>query len=335
MVRGDRGPSMPRSTVRNRTNLAAFAVFAASFLALHQIVIKDVDAADLWWRLTRPIKPATTTTTTSSQESTPNEPDPDLLVNEGFETAKVGTGWTGIATYPRLTTLEGSDSLAIVTYPVRKGKYALKMTVQPEDAVTDEDRRLDKERCEFVRLNLCRDGVCTLGNEGREGSELWYSWSILIPTDYQYVSTTPDNYQIMGQWHDQPAPGTTATGFSPPISVHYRSTGYSQTLEFRYGLLQIGGAIKTIETPIQRGQWIDLMLHIRFSQGGGGFLEVWKNGVMLATESGATRITGPNMYNSEPNYLRLGLYRGKAQPQTNAFYYDEIKIATSRAALTR
>jgi len=41
------------------------------------------------------------------------------------------------------------------------------------------------------------------------------------------------------------------------------------------------------------------------------------------------------MYNAEPNYLRLGLYRGKGQTQTNTFYYDEIRIATTRAAVGR
>ena len=55
----------------------------------------------------------------------------------------------------------------------------------------------------------------------------------------------------------------------------------------------------------------------------------------LTSDRGATRITGPNMYNAEPNYLRLGLYRGKGQTQTNTFYYDEIRIATTRAAVGR
>ena len=50
---------------------------------------------------------------------------------------------------------------------------------------------------------------------------------------------------------------------------------------------------------VRKEQWIDLMLHIRFSQGSGGFLEVWKDGVMLATEAGATRI-GPPATRSEP-----------------------------------
>ena len=66
-----------------------------------------------------------------------------------------------------------------------------------------------------------------------------------------------------------------------------------------------------------------------------GFLEAWKDGVALTSDRGATRITGPNMYNAEPNYLRLGLYRGKGQTQTNTFYYDEIRIATTRAAVGR
>jgi hypothetical protein len=155
----------------------------------------------------------------------------------------------------------------------------------------------------------------------------------LIPTDYEYVDTSPYNFQIMGQWHDQSGPDSASSTNSPPISVHYTSSGAGPGLQIKYGLLQAGDTITTIDTPIQKGTWVDLMFHIRFSQGSGGFLEVWKDGMMLATDSGVARITGRNMFNAEPNYLRLGLYRARCQTQTNTIYYDEIRIATTKAAV--
>ena len=139
----------------------------------------------------------------------------------------------------------------------------------------------------------------------------------------------------MGQWHDQPEPGRKPTGYSPPISVHFRAGGGSQGFQIKYGRIQRKDPIQIFDAPIQKGKWVDLMFHIRFSQGNDGFLEAWKDGVALTSDRGATRITGPNMYNAEPNYLRLGLYRGKGQTQTNTFYYDEVRIGTTKAAVGR
>jgi len=323
---------MPRLAAGNRAilNVVAVLVLAGGCLGLLQLGSEETHAGlrrNIPRLATSQWAPART-----AESTTPVVPS-EMLLNEGFEAGRIGSGWTGFAINPRTMQPEDSDSIDIVTAPVRKGGYALKMIVQPDDAVTGDDQTYDKERCELVRLNSCRDGLCRLGEEGREGNELWYAWSIFIPTDYQYVDTTPYNYQIMGQWHDQPPPGGTATGNSPPISVHYRFSADGAALRITYGLLQTGGPISTLETPIQRGRWVDLMFHIRFSRGAGGFLEAWKDGVMMTSSTGATRLTGPNMYNDEPDYLRLGLYRGKGQTQTNTLYFDEIRIATTRAAL--
>jgi hypothetical protein len=322
---------MQRVEMKSSTSLGILAVLAVTggCFALHEPVVRGVQAAEK-----RPPSKS------SSHGTAPVAPQPvsaesagaDLLFYEGFETGKVGPGWTGFALHRRTPRPEESGSVDIVTEPVRKGKYALKLTIRAGDSVVQGDETRDKERCEFLRLNSCRKGPCTLGSEGREGSELWYAWSVLIPEDYKYVDTSAQNYQIMGQWHDQPEPGRKPTGNSPPISVHYHSSGPSQGFRIQYGLRK-RGPIQEIEAPIQKGKWVDLMFHIRFSQGSDGFLEAWKDGVSVASASGATRITGPNMFNAQPDYLRLGLYRGRSQTQTNTFYYDEIRIGTTKAAV--
>ena len=278
-------------------------------------------------------QPGNTTTKPSDpvQNVLPSANSSDQLFHEGFENGALSPGWTSLALHGAKR-IEDSDSIQIVTDPVRKGTHALKVTVRDGDWVYSGDRFNDKERAELIRQNSCRQGTCTLGNEGREGTELWYAWSILIPEDYQYDRVGHD-WQIMGQWHDQSEPGESPSGYSPPISVHYRSTGGQSSFVFTYGLRQTGGPITEVEAPIKRGKWINLMFHIGFSQGKDGFLEVWKDGVPVKTDQGIARITGPNMFNAEPNYLRIGLYRGVGQKQTNTLYYDEIKIATTREAL--
>jgi hypothetical protein len=245
----------------------------------------------------------------------------ELLFIEDFELGKIGTGWTSLGINTKKDTPEDSGSLDIVTNPVRKGRYALKVIVHPEDAVYAGDKAHDKERAELVRQK----------NEAKEGAELWYAWSIFLPVGYEY---TPDesSWQIMGQWHDQPSPGVPPTGYSPPIRVQYRPD--LGALQLIYGRIQVfNDPQQTINIPVTLGTWTDLMFHIKFSQGNDGFAEVYKNGVQIGT-----RITGPNMFNGEPNYLRIGLYRGpkkggKGQQQTNILYYDEIKIGTTRESV--
>lgn len=251
----------------------------------------------------------------------PNEGPEDLPFVEDFELGKIGPGWTSFAFEPATTPPEDSDSVDIVTEPVRKGTYALKLTVQPGDEVYAGDRAHDKERAELVRQT----------SEAKEGRELWYSWSILLPTDYAY---TPRgiSWQLMGQWHDSPDPGEPATGFSPPIRMDYQPD--LGTLRLIYGRIQVfADQQQTVDVPITLGAWTDLMFHIKFSQGADGFAEVYKSGVQVGP-----RITGPNMFNAQPNYLRIGLYRGPdnggaGQSQTNVLFYDEIKIGTTREAV--
>ncbi|MDP2647903.1 MAG: polysaccharide lyase [Candidatus Yanofskybacteria bacterium] len=259
--------------------------------------------------------------TTSTPRASTGPQGTGLLFYEDFELGKIGPGWTEIGIHPKTTPPENSDSIDIVTTPVRKGNYALKIIVHPEDGVYPGDRRADKERAELVRQKF----------EATEGRELWYAWSIFLPVGYEYIYEK-GGFHIMGQWHDQPDPGEEPTGYSPPIRVDYRPDLGS--LSLLYGRIQVfDDPQQTVNIPITLGTWTDLMFHIKFSQGNDGFVEVYKNGVQVGK-----RITGPNMFNAEPNYLRIGLYRGPkrggtGQPQTNILYYDEIKTGTTRESV--
>lgn len=259
--------------------------------------------------------------------------DKDLVYYDGFESGAPGTGWTSHAISDAAKKSADFKALSAVTEQARRGRYALKVVVRPEDAVYPGDQRADKERAELLRLNSCRlTGVCSLGDEGAHGSEWWYSWSVFIPQGYDFKSE-PHKFEIMGQWHDQADPGEDPTGYSPPMSVAYRSDGKVQGFLIKYGLRNFNQTIQEYLTPIDQGKWIDLVFHIRFSKNDDGFMEVWKDGIMLKTSSGSTKVTGPNMYNTVPNYLRLGIYRGFALSQTNTIYYDEVRIGRSRAAV--
>lgn len=81
--------------------------------------------------------------------------------------------------------------------------------------------------------------------------------------------------------------------------------------------------------PVRRGAWLDLVFHVRWSTGKDGFVEAWLDGRPFT----AGKMYGPTLYSPVPNYLRLGLYRGKGFTTTNSVYYDEVRIGDSRQAV--
>ncbi len=195
------------------------------------------------------------------------------------------------------------------------------------------------------------------------GEEVWYSWSVLIPEDYEdnflkNQDTGASNWQIIGQWHDQPDPskGENWDNYpknSPPVSIQYSyltlddpeftkimSSGSAINLiGYRNGMdeqsiisLSYGVPPKTVAIfPIEKGKWYDLTFNIKWSQENDGFVEVFVNGESFTNG----RITGSNMYNSMSNYLKIGLYRNSGITSANSIYFDDVKYGLTRESVIR
>lgn len=214
------------------------------------------------------------------------------------------------------------EAAVVVRKPVRGGRYAVRITLAPGDMAAS------KERAE---LKVGDKDVERL--RGRQGREMWYGWSLLIPAEY--VHPPGKQFQILGQWHHRPKeaapPGVRSqvTG-PPPLTVHLTSQN-------RRDLLMLIGHSspkpppRTLGIqPIRRGAWNDLVFHIKWSTGRDGFVEAWLNGRPWTQE----KMYGPTLYHSSTsNYLRLGLYRAPGVPTTNYVYYDEIRIGDSYRAV--
>lgn len=243
------------------------------------------------------------------------QPTTEILFHDGFESGQIDTGWTEIIKSRNAA----PNAYQFVTNPVREGSWALKMMVESDDYVTPGDRTLKKERLELKR---------SVPTEGIEGSELWYSWSVYIPEGYNYV-TNPEkrhNLHIIAQWHDQPPAGGAPLLNTPPISLNYIADDKGNTgIRIVYG--PEGVKKQKLETPIKLGEWVDWTFHIKWSLGNAGFAEVWKNGEKLVWEEGKDKVVGRNMFNSEPHFLKIGIYRGHGLQGTTTVYYDDVTIS--------
>ena len=227
----------------------------------------------------------------------------------------------------------GDDSAIFVEEPVRKGKYALKLTLRKGDIVNNGNR------AEIV-----------IKNNAPFGSEVYYAWSFFIPEEYiDWTSWKGDKYtirdpwQTLGQWHHEPnfAKGETwkTHGIRPPtISLHYGilDDGSPAVAIDKYGKDE--EKRKVAFKRIDKGKWYDFVIHIRWSLEKDGFIEAWLNNepfeILLGEKREGNKILGQTMFNELPHFFKVGLYRNRDIDSTNIIYIDEIKTGKSYAEVS-
>jgi uncharacterized protein (TIGR03382 family) len=183
-----------------------------------------------------------------------------------------------------------ADRLQIVSDPVREGSKALKVTVNHGD----DPINCGNDRAEM--LNMSYEAV---------GSEYFYRFSVMFPNDYP----SHPKWQLFSQWHQ------TGLNGSPPVEMYVAG----EQIRFR-----AGGEEELWKGPLQRGQWIDFVLHIRWSDDPKqGFVELYRDGqVVLPKMARATQLPG------QLNYMKMGLYRAREIQATGTIYFDNIAMAT-------
>ncbi len=234
-------------------------------------------------------------------------PRPGVWFRGDFETGKLD-GW--LWDRPR------GDSIQVVTQPVRKGRYAARVTLAPGDTAASKERaelKIGDQDLERLR--------------GGQGGEMWYGWSVLIPADY--ADPPGDQFQILAQWHHRPPEARAQVSGPPPLTLHF--TFYQgQHLLSLIGRPSPQAPRRTLAArPVRKGEWIDLIFHIRWSTGSDGFVEAWLNGQPFTKG----KVYGPTLYKPVSNYLRIGLYRGRGIPTTNHVFVDEVRIGDSYRAV--
>ncbi len=228
---------------------------------------------------------------------------PRWRFRESFDREPIAEAW--------VYEMEDPARLQIVPHPARLGAGSAQFTLQPGDKHAGGNRS---------ELKLYWDDGL--------GATTWCSWSFLVPTDYADTASPP-GHQIMGQWHDRPPAGVAWADYEhhpPLIAIKYVLRDGVSTMVITYGLQGINKQIVATQV-IQKGEWIDLRFHIRWSMGNDGYIEAWKNGQPITAFNGLDhRVFGPNMYNETPAYLKLGLYRADGFETTNSVYFDEVRV---------
>jgi hypothetical protein len=160
------------------------------------------------------------------------------------------------------------------------------------------------------------------------GAERWYGFSLYLPSSWKYDQAP----EVVMQWHQ--VGGECSNGCSPPLSLITQKGKWvlSQNWEISPGHWSF------VDTPIgdyATGRWTDWVVHVKWSLGGDGVLDVWRDGQPVP---GFFHKTGRNddygeRANGNGNYAVLGIYKwpwSQGKPSDTArriMYVDAVRIA--------
>lgn len=229
----------------------------------------------------------------------------DFPFHAGFETMDLSE-WT----HSRSQQLCCPHSAQVVTAPVRSGTHALRICLKRADPEVKGNQRAE------LRTAAAEIGRCYL-----------YRFSVFVPPEWP-----PSPLQVMlAQWHSVPDLQLGELHLPPPLRLAIR--GESIVLGACWDSHRVTRPFwdsgRTPEHhalwsgPLERGRWIDWAVRIRWSSTEAGELDVWKDGISIATRS------GPNTYDDAiAPYLKLGVYvpTWVLPPDERELVFDDVSI---------
>jgi hypothetical protein len=208
-----------------------------------------------------------------------------------------------------LTRRAATDRLTTDSTVVRKGTHSAKFRVHDSDALAG--------------TNTAPQAQLEYHNKFCVGDERYLGWSWYLPSNF------PANMPS-GSWINLGQIGYGAPWGDPPLHFSYKGSSIDL-------LNSQNGQLRTVASiPTQRGQWQDVVAHVKFSKYTSvGFVELWVNGHPVRMSNGSTK-----QYMNTLNQKALGcggwqptLYRSKGYWEWITLYYDEAKVGTSYAAV--
>ncbi|UXI67805.1 polysaccharide lyase [Tahibacter amnicola] len=196
------------------------------------------------------------------------------------------------------------DRFTVVERPGLPGglRYAAQVTVRQGD----DPINASGNRNELVKF----DGAS-------EGTEFYYGWSTLWPSNYPMVPA----WQVFMQWHHPGSNGAPPVRFVLGCSSGDCGAPLPDTLFF----IVNGQNVWTMR-PVTAGQWHRFVLHIKWSANASvGFVELWYDGVKVVPKRFIR-----TLYNAaDTNYLKMGLYRDESIAQEQMLFHTGLVQATT------
>ena len=184
-----------------------------------------------------------------------------------------------------------SESVKVVTEPVRAGKFALRIDG------TNAARRKDHDRIEFQHQPK-PPGT-------GEGTERYFGWSIFLPKKLVPGSHTLGYFETRNSW-------------SRLMAFEAQGEDINCTTRVPYALRWTGrGRL----TP---GRWHDFAVHVRWSRDPKkGFVEIWFDGEKVVPLTNTATLRDENVA-----FLQVGLFRETSDTPETIFIDHGIEATT-------
>jgi hypothetical protein len=212
----------------------------------------------------------------------------------------------------------GNDTTQVVPSPVRSGAFAALMVVGPNDTVP--------YRSELTAKN----------DKGtfHDGQEYWVGlsfriedWGADLPSWATIFQTHATPHALSGGGYDW-----NCNAGKNSITVTTSGDQMRLNVVVKPDQAQLPGtaaiATEVWKEPFKLGVWYDWVFRYRPSTGADGVVEAWRNGEKIFTQSGANRflLDNCNLPAAPQTYLKVGIYRDKANTSTQKLNYDEVRI---------
>jgi len=207
-------------------------------------------------------------------------------------------------------------------HPTRTGNYSIRFEVQDGDCNWNDswdDCTTDRSRHELTQLWKDPTAADYQYHPQYDGDDFWYGWSVYLPDE-----PLPQGKAVtfIGQFHTETHAPFYIEDFSDGLGYRFNDRNY----EF---------ISREVVSPNEavRGQWNDIAVHVRWSSGEDGLIEIYLNGNQVAelhgsTLDGATQAT-----------FDFGIYNAfisecdcDAMP-TQVVYYDALRRGATRASV--
>jgi hypothetical protein len=185
--------------------------------------------------------------------------------------------------------------------PAREGRNSLRLEVRKTDPIVSSSIRSE----------------VTMLTDFDEG-ERWYGFSVYL----ENWDDDPAGEHIF-QWHPASSSGSAVISLftnEDTFTFVHQNGGSSSSQEFARPVLG----------PLLKNQWVDFVLHIRWSGDDSGIIEVWMNGAKKYSYHGRTNWGG--------QYIKLGINKfcwvdqcGPSSVDTRVMYIDALRIGNENA----
>jgi len=228
----------------------------------------------------------------------------------------------------------GSESDAISKWPAKHSSTSYGITTATmggRASIRFEVRKTDPIYAGGLRAELAR-----YSDINKATYEVLYGISYYIPTDW--VNDQSTLFDIVHQWHDNgyQTPTGDVPEYKSPFDFGIDGSTWQYQVRSGAGNVEKKFAIGMVE----KGKWIDFVIHIKFVRtGSAGLVEIWKDGKLASSYAGAV---GYDHYWAP--YFKMGNYKWPWNPQdlaccgaTNSkvhvLYISNFRLGTNAATV--